>query len=450
MKNTQKLSSRTVDIIALSAKSRHAMRAKLNEFAAGADECTRIQEKCRRARTAFSNEDACRLLCVMEPAAEIGATINQCLYYLENDPAVNWRQENIFFGENRNKEKIGLVFPGQGSQYTHMGADLLNWYPESRALLRAAETAGDPPLQLFSVIYPPPAGNKPQQKAQEEQLRQTELAQPAIGAMSLTMLELLSHFSVFPDAVCGHSYGELTALYAAGRIERNDFLRLSVARGRFMAAAGQQGDAGRMMAIKAPIREIPELISNYGLDLVLANRNSPDQGVVSGPSEEIEKMLAICRKNHIRALQLPVSAAFHSRLVESAARPFRQLLETVAFKSSDIPVFANTTGRPYPPDPGAARQLLGHHLLNPVNFTDDIETMTTEDVGTFIEVGPKAALTGLIRSILKERGHIAIAVNGSSGKQSSVTDLACALCQLAAAGHYVNLAQWPTGPRLTP
>ncbi len=442
-------------LLALSASSRQGIRDGLKELVSEACDFAEIQEKCRVARKAFSHEAACRLLCVLPPDADIGELLEQCRYYLNNEPAPNWRKKNIFFGENRRRGKIGFVFPGQGSQYAHMGADLLHCCTEPRNLLRQAEAALSQPNQpnqpnqpeqtnhLHSRMYPPPAKGKAEQKAQEEPLRQTQWAQPAIGVMSLIMLDLLSRFSVFPDAVCGHSYGELTALHAAGRMERDDFFRLSAARGRLMAEAARQGDAGRMMAVKTPIEKIPELIAAHGLDLILANRNGPDQGVLSGPSGEIEKMLAICRENHIRALQLPVSAAFHSRLVESAARPFRQALETVAFKPSDIPVYANTTGEPYPQEADSARELLGRHLLNPVNFIADIESMARDQVATFLEVGPKAALTGLIRSILKEREHTAIAVNESGGKQSSVTDLACALSQLAAAGHYVDLTQWP-------
>ena len=446
MKKTNNTAQPPVTLLALSAPSRQGISDRLKELAAGACDFAGILEKCPTTRRAFSHNAACRLLCVIPPGADIGELLAQCRYYLKNEPAPSWRKKNIFYGENRPRGKIGFVFPGQGSQYTHMGADLLHYGTALRSLLKQAEAALGPPNQpdqLRSRIYPPPAKDKAEQKAQEEPLRQTQWAQPAIGVMSLIMLDLLSRFSVFPDAVCGHSSGELTALHAAGRMQRGDFFRLSAARGQLMAEAARQGDAGRMMAVKAPIEKIPEMINTHDLDLILANRNGPDQGVLSGPSEEIEKMLAICRENHIRALQLPVSAAFHSRLVESAARPFRQLLETVTVKPSDIPVYANTTGAPYPQDAAAARDLLGRHLLNPVNFIGDIESMVKDGAATFIEVGPKAALTGLIRSILKERDHTAIALNESGGKQSAVADLAYALSQLAAAGHYVDLTQWP-------
>jgi len=443
-------------ILALSAADRAELKEKIKTrfLSPGVADFARIREQCRSARAVFSNADNCRLLIVIDPATDIEKTLTDCLSYLDSRPEVNrqinrevnWREKNICFGQSphgkKERKKIGLVFPGQGSQYVRMGAALLDRYPELREIVRQAGNCATNEAHFENVLYPALTEDKEEQKQQLEKLQQTEMAQPAIGAASTVLLDLLARFSVFPDAVCGHSYGELTALHAAGRLERSDFFSLSAARGKFMAEAGKAGDAGRMMAIKAPIADIPELIREHGLDLILANRNTPDQGVLSGPSQDIEKMQAICKEKHIRGLVLPVSAAFHSRLVESAARPFRECLEGVSLASSPVPVYSNTTGRPYPSDEASARKLLGRHLLNPVHFIDDIEAMFADGVDTFVEVGPKPVLTGLIRAILKGRDFTAVATDSSSGKQPALTDLALALCQLAAAGHPVDLTQW--------
>jgi acyl transferase domain-containing protein len=431
-------------ILAVSGENRQAIKRELQAVSAAVQkDAAEASELFRKSLARFSSRDNCRLLMAPEPASPIEDRLSDVLFYLDGGTGVNLRKKGIFFGQGRRRGKIGFVFPGQGSQYLHMGAGLVPLLPGAGALLREAARAAAGPDPLDAAMFPEPAADASRKREQEKRLRRTDLAQPAIGAVSLVMLELLRRFGVLPEAVCGHSYGELTALYAAGRLSRQDFFTLSAARGKYMAQAGREGDAGRMLAVKAPIEETADLIRTHGLDLILANRNSPEQGVVSGPSQEVEKMQAICRKNHIRAVLLPVSAAFHSRLVESAARPFCKRLDAVRFHPSSLPVYANTTGRPYPPGEASARRLLGRHLLHPVHFIDAVRAMFADGVETFVEVGPKAVLTGLIRSILSDSEHTAVAMDGSGGKQPALQDLARALCEIAAAGHFVDFTKWP-------
>ncbi len=433
-----------IEMAAFSAPTRAALKEELEKFfQSNSSIFEAIQKAARFSRDAFSEKAPCRLTLVFDPETDISAVKERIWYHLDNTHAAHWSEKQIYFAETEKCGKLGWVFPGQGSQYLKMGAELVNWMPESGEILDQADMAFGQKDKLSRMIFPGPAEDKAERNLQENRLRQTDAAQPAIGALSLVMCSALGRFSVFPDATCGHSYGELSALHAAGRISREDFFKLSVARGRFMAEAGEQaGDPGAMMAVKAPIDEIPELIAEHGLDIILANRNSPDQGVISGPTADIEKMAEVFKARHIRAIKLLVAAAFHSRLVESAARPFQETLEPISFLNSSIPVYSNTTGRPYPADGASAKALLGRHLMNPVNFIDNIEAMYADGVDTFIEVGPKAVLTGLVRSILKGRNHTAIALDASSGKRSGVRDLAATLAQLAAFGHFVDLAAW--------
>jgi len=127
-----------------------------------------------------------------------------------------------------------------------------------------------------------------------------------------------------------------------------------------MAAAGKNpGETnGTMLAVKASLDEIDTLIKDAALDVILANRNSPDQGVLSGSHKAIEEADALCRQTGFTTIKLPVSAAFHSSLVKDAQKPFIRFLTNISIHPTDIPVFSNTTAAPYPADQGAAKKLL--------------------------------------------------------------------------------------------
>ena len=261
------------------------------------------------------------------------------------------------------------------------------------------------------------------------------------------MAKILHRFGVAPEATCGHSYGELTALYSAGWIEEDTLHTLSALRGKLMAEAGGHPGApnGAMLAVKAPLEALDRLLETEGLDVVLANRNSPDQGILSGATESIQQAEAVCKARKYRTVRLPVAAAFHSRLVEGARAPFAEALKTVAFKPSEIPVYSNTTGAAYPSAPDAVRAILGDHLRHPVDFIGDIEALYNAGHRMFVEVGPKTVLTGLVRAILKGRDFHARAMDAGGGKAFGVTDLATLLCWLAALGCPVAWDAWEAG-----
>ena len=138
--------------------------------------------------------------------------------------------------------------------------------------------------RLSDLIYPHPAFSEDDRARQEAALRATEVAQPALGAVSLGVLGILEHFGVRPDAVAGHSFGELTALCAAGRIDARTLASLARLRGRLMADRADPGDGGAMLAVMAPLDRVEAVVRDERLDVVVANKNAPRQAVLSGPA----------------------------------------------------------------------------------------------------------------------------------------------------------------------
>jgi len=388
-----------------------------------------------------------RLLIVHKKDEDIQNNIYKAIEAIDNSQS----KTNIYFSSGKKQGKLGFLFPGQGSQYTDMGKDLVSVFPEA---LKALEQATDifshennensselKPLNQY--IFPPPTHLQTKTES-EDQLRKTNIAQPAIGAISLGMINILKRFGIKPEITCGHSFGELSALCSADWMNEESFLSLSAARGKYMADAGlnKDSDPGSMLAVQTSIKDIEALIKDEKLDLILANRNSEKQGVLSGATNEILRAQKICKQKKLRAVKLPVAAAFHSKLIQNAVTPFKKYLSSKIFSPTPVDVLSNTTGKPYAKKESEIKKILGNQLVNPVNFVENIEGMLDKKVSVFLEVGPKAVLTGLTKSILKEHDITAISLDKSSGINSGIEDLAHALCMIASKGFAIDLSPW--------
>jgi len=316
--------------------------------------------------------------------------------------------------------KLVALFPGQGSQYVDMGRELAVSFPPMRQAFADMDAHFDadglPPLSR--VVYPIPVFDSIQKEAQSNHLTRTEHAQPAIGTLSAGLYKLLQQAGFKADFAAGHSFGELTALWAAGVYDDDAYYTLAKARGKAMAPpADSSFDAGTMLAVKGDVEALQGELKSFP-EITLANWNSNNQVVLAGAKPAVATVQKILVEKGYSVVALPVSAAFHTSMVGHAQKPFAAAIKKVKFNKPGIPVYSNTTGQAYASDPEQIRQSLAEHILNPVRFKDEIEAIYSQGGSIFVEFGPKNVLTNLVKNILEGKPHAAVALNPNAKKDS--------------------------------
>ena len=318
------------------------------------------------------------------------------------------KDPNIAMGFGQAREgKTAFLFPGQGSQYVGMGADLALDFPEALAVWDGLD--GDL-ADLHGVVFPEPGFDASSLDAQKAELTAMANAQPAIATTSLAQLALLDVLGVTADAAAGHSFGEVTALAAAGVIPMERLAETARTRGVLMAEAGR-GKDGAMLAIAASAEDVRALLDSQPQSagsLVMANDNAPQQVVLAGHASDIAWAEAAAKSAGWTSRRLPVASAFHSSIVAASSEPLATYLKTLKLGQAGFPVYANATAQPYGEQ---VADQLADQVRQPVKFREMIEAMARDGVTRFIEVGPGRVLTGLVGQILDTTPHIAVALD---------------------------------------
>jgi [acyl-carrier-protein] S-malonyltransferase len=290
-------------------------------------------------------------------------------------------------------DTTAFVFPGQGSQFVGMGQTLAQASPAARQTFEEADACLG--FGLSRLCWEGP----------EAELTDTLNAQPALLTCSVAALRALHEKlgDLTPAFVAGHSLGELSALVAAGAMEFEDGLELVRKRGEVMKAAGERtpGGMAAILNLDAPVMAevCAEASGLTGGVVQVANDNCPGQVVISGDLAALEKAMELAKSRGARrALKLPVSIASHSPLMQSAVPDFTRAVEAVPFIAPIPPVVGNVRAQPLL-DPNDLRVELPAQLVSPVRWTESVRYMLAQGVTTFVELGAKDVLTGLLKRI---------------------------------------------------
>lgn len=289
--------------------------------------------------------------------------------------------------------KLAYLFPGQGSQSVGMGASL---YAHNKAAATVLDDVDSIlAFKLTTLCFYGP----------EEKLKETNITQPALYAVSVAALRAIQNAGIIAQAAAGHSVGEYAALVASGALDMQTGLTLVAQRGELMrqAAAAHPGAMAAVLGLPgADVAAVCTEVTDSGAYVAAANFNGAGQVVISGEAEGVAKVSeALKAKGARKVLPLPVSGAFHSRLMQPAVHNMRGFLEHAPFTKATIPIISNVTAD-YVSDPDAIRENLALQIASPVRWEETIERLVADGFDTFVELGSGKVLTNLVKRIAKD------------------------------------------------
>lgn len=383
-----------------------------------------------------------RLALVCSDEDDLKKKLEQAIEKIERADAKPFKtRSGMHYGVGDPAGKLCLLFPGEGSQYPNMLAELCVQFPQvrdwfdfiERNAIRRGSDSRVPPL------FPPPTiVSEAGRKALEDRLFEMDVAAESVFAASLGLHALFEDLGIRPDAMLGHSTGENTVLTAAGvgrvrhREETADAAQQFHRIYRELEAAGQitEGSLLTIGGLTPALRS--ELLANPG-QMHLAMDNCPNQLVLFGPHEVAAKLHERLRSEGAICQELPFGRAYHTALFKPLADAFRAYFQTLDFGPGTTTVYSASTCAPFPDDAEGIRELAARQWEHPVRFTETVQRLYEDGFRVFLEVGPSGNLSSFVSDTLRDKDDV-LAVSSNSRRKPGLAHLHQTLAQLFAAG----------------
>jgi acyl transferase domain-containing protein/phosphopantetheinyl transferase len=340
--------------------------------------------------------------------------------------------------------KVALVFPGEGSQYTNMLADLCLHFPEARAMFDRLDRLYADHRRGFVIsdyVYPRPAFTDEERAAAEARLNELDLAVESVLTANGAVYEVLRRLVPRIDAVVGHSTGEHSAAMAAGALDLHvdaDLAAFCHGLNDSYAAASHRQDVPRaeLLSVGAGTEDVGPIVAEVGGDLYLAMDNCPHQVVLVGAPEPVAQARELATSRGFVCETLPYDRAVHTPLFEPIAADLRSIFALLPIRPPSVPLWSCTSAAPHTHEPSEIRDLLVEHWTSTVRFRETVEALHNDGFRVFIESGARGNLTAFVEDILRGRPSVAIAADV---RRRSGTAQLCHLVAILAA-HGVELS----------
>ncbi|MGK7903837.1 MAG: type I polyketide synthase [Hormoscilla sp.] len=398
-----------------------------------------------------------RMAIVAKDIPDLQAKLDKVLEKLAQVECRQLKTRNgIYYAANSElarREKTAFLFPGEGSQYQNMLADLCLYFPQVRSWFDFLDRIFGERRSILpsSIIFPPPTGlTAAQRDRATEQLFQMDWGSEAVFTANMALYELLRQLGIDAEVMVGHSTGENTALIASETIkikDREDLGEKIFALNQIYEklTADDRIPKGSQLAVGAvELDLVKEVIAKFGLHLAM--ENCPNQVIVFGEPEaiaaagkQLEQAGGICRP-------LPFDRAYHTPLFAEVSAAFKEYYDTMEVGPGHTSIYSCTSNQYFPEDPEAIRIIVAKQWFSQVRFTEAISALYDRGIRTFVEVGPSSNLTGFVNDILREGDKLALASNIK--RRSGLEQLQHVIGCLYANGATVNFETFYKGREL--
>jgi acyl transferase domain-containing protein len=338
--------------------------------------------------------------------------------------------------------KVAVLFPGEGSQYLNMLADLCVHFPEVRRSFDVADGAVKDPqyVPLSAVVYPPPSFSEDEEAAAEKRLWSIERATESVLTADGGIYTLLQKLGLKPDMMTGHSAGEWIAMAASGMLDLSEFIASMERLSAMYRDLAKRAEVPRMamLAVGAGREKILQLAEEIDCEVHIANDNCPHQVVAVVEPSQVANLSDHLLKNGVFVEPLPYDRGYHTPSFIYICDPLRTFFQSLRIEAPRLPVYSCTTVAPYPKRRDEILEIVANTFARPLLFRQTIERMYEAGARIFVESGPRGNLTAFVDDVLRGKPHLAIATD--QFRRPSLTVLNHALGMMAAAHVALDLA----------